>query len=69
MLAFAEEMHLMGMEHRDQEHVQNSQKSWDTITEANRKSAADVIGYRDPRKCDITMVVKMFREQKELGVS
>ena len=64
--SFAVEMRLMDKEYLQQEQMK-PQQSWDAITEANRQAAIEVIGYRDHKKTDNTMILQKSREQKELG--
>lgn len=65
--SFAVEMHLMDKEDQGMGKSENTQQKWDGITEANRKAATEVIGYRDHKKSDNIMIIKVSREQKELG--
>lgn len=66
--AFSTEMHLMDLE-RCQENEPTTQDMWNKITEANRKAAVDTIGYRDSKKTYDPVIIRLSREQKDLGTA
>jgi len=60
-------MHIMNKDFENNWKIKTTQEKWNEIIDVYRKAAIEVIGCRDPKESDNTMIVKMSREQTKLG--